>query len=184
MKNPIHYLFFVCFASSAYADELEWKSVDAWQTWFTFRVPASFVEDPQSFKGEGHKWVVILNQPNSKFSVAGSPYGYISQIDGESRGFKSARDLFLADEVKIGAKILNKGGYEIFIQHKESYTQAYFLPANPDWGMCYRSLFFEYPKGQRHDYDDLINKMVDSFTPFPNKRPNKAEQATPRKPSD
>ncbi len=166
MKKLKYYLFLACFVSSVSAAEVEWKTIKAWENWFTFGVPSSFNQDPQSFKGEGYKWVVILNHPDNKFSVSGSPYGYISQIDGENRGFKSARDLFLADEIKVGSKVAIKDGYEVFTQHSETYTQVLFLPANPDWGMCYRSLFIKYPKGERDRYDELINKIVESFKPF------------------
>ncbi|MEM7146847.1 MAG: hypothetical protein AAF591_17075 [Verrucomicrobiota bacterium] len=160
--------FILCLAlaaPTAGADESEWKTINHWKTWFEFRVPASFKQDPQIFKGEGHKWVIILNHPDGKFSVSGSPYGYISQIDGESRGFKSARDLFLADEIGVGAQVEREDGYEIYVQHTKSYTQAFFIPANPDWGMSYRWLFFEYPEGQREKYEELIRKITKSYKP-------------------
>ncbi|BDS08813.1 hypothetical protein NT6N_38530 [Oceaniferula spumae] len=165
MTKLILYLFLACFVSSANAEELEWKTVKAWENWFTFRVPSSFEQDPQSFKGEGYKWVVIFNHPDNKFSVSGSPYGYISQIDGENRGFKSPRDIFLVDEIQIGAEVVRKDGYEVFTQHTKSYTQVLFLVTNPDWGMSYRSLFFKYPEGLRVKYKELISKITKSYKP-------------------
>jgi len=161
-------IFILCLAlatPTAHADEQGWKTINHWETWFEFRVPTSFKQDPQSFKGEGYKWVIILNHPDGKFSVSGSPYGYISQIDGENRGFKSARDLFLADEVGVGARVEREDGYEIYIQHTESHTHAFFIAANPDWGMSYRWLFFKYPEGQRKEYEELIRKITKSYKP-------------------
>ena len=171
-------IFILCLAlaaPTARADDQEWKTINHWETWFEFRVPTSFKQDPQSFKGEGHKWVIILNHPDGKFSVSGSPYGYISQIDGENRGFKSARDLFLADEVGVGAQVERKDGYEIYVQHTESHTQAFFIAANPDWGMSYRSLVFKYPEGQREKYEELIRKITKSYKPSV-AEPSNAEQ--------
>ena len=163
MKKLIHYLFLACFVLSADAEELEWKTVKAWESWFTFQVPSSFKQDPQSFKGEGYKWTVIWNHPDNEFSVSGSPYGYISQIDGDNRGFKSPRDLFLVDEIKPGAEVVRKDGYEVFTQHTKSYTQIFYIATNPNWGMSYRSLFIKYPEGQRAKYQELISKISKSY---------------------
>ena len=107
--------------------------------------------------------MVILNHPDDKFSVSGSPYGYISQIDGENRGFKTPRDLFLADHIKPGAEVARMNGYEIFTQKTKSSTQVFFLMTNPYWGMSYRSLFFQYPDGRREKYHALISKIIESY---------------------
>jgi len=76
-----------------------------------------------------------------------------------------ARDLFLADEIGVGAQVEREDGYEIYVQHTKSYTQAFFIAAIPDWGMSYRSLFFKYPEGQRDKYEQLIRKITKSYKP-------------------
>lgn len=182
MLKTIFILCLALAAPTAGADDQEWKTINHWKTWFEFRVPTSFKQDPQSFKGEGYKWMIILNHPDGNFSVSGSPYGYISQIDGENRGFKSARDLFLADKVGVGAQVERGDGYEIYVQQTESHTQVFFIAANPDWGMSYRSLFFKYPEGQRGKYVELIRKITKSYKPSVPETIN-AEQASNGQPA-
>jgi len=125
--------------------------------------PASFIMDPRSHKGEAIWWSKF-DDPNSELSIEVNSFGYVSGWVRE-QGYKTPEEYIVKYEVGKDPKKTEHQGYYRFISMILEEVRVTYLEKNADWGRCFQSLLFTFPKGEYPKHKNVIDKIIESAVP-------------------
>lgn len=132
--------------------------------WLNIDYPSSFTMDPKSHKGEA-KWWAKFDDPNSGLSIEVDSFGYVSERLREEEGYKSPEEFIEKEIIGKDAKKTEQNGYYRFVSTRSKEVLVIYLQKAAEWGRCYQSLRFTFPKGEYSIHMKVIDSVIKSAVP-------------------